>query len=387
MPLIKNTLGQQFKNICFTGLNRVEYLPDGSDQPIFGDSWQDVSDEQARRTMCLAFFAPRDLSGDPVAPEEILLDNYSDEDVPDALMNESIRHIPLMDYCRMPKAESNTVNFIVVADVIFHWDIKDNYLQPTSQLTWVQDMKAILKSYPRSYTKNVYTNWQKDKLDELRVNVMPLRESPIFSEVWLNMPSFQEKYGNLTLAFGILTAIVAFAITYMQDMKIQELVSQRNTVRKSVPSGQNYTVLSNIVRNQQQHMLYREYFPFILKDISYGIQYSGMQISSFELEAPNPQEPAKELIVTVDAAPNAYNGWLEEEPVAKSFLALSNTVQAVRRQPGNKRMTLEGLIPLNQAMRDLQPYLQEARKTRAIGNRTLGEETETENTTTEESGS
>ena len=378
MPLVKNNLGQQFKNICFTGLNRVEYLPDGSDQPIFGDSWQDVSDEQARRNMCLSFFAPRDLSGEPVAPEEILIDNYSDEDVPDAMASESLKHIPLMDYCRMPPADSNTVNFIVVADVIFHWDIKDNYLQPTSQLTWVQDIKAILKSYPRSYTKNVYTNWQKDKLEELRVDVHPLRESPVFSEVWLNMPSFQEKFGNIVLSFGILVSLFAFAITYMQDIKITELREQKNAVIKSIPSGQNFAVLSNMIRTQQQNMSYREYIPFILKDVSYAIQYSGMNIESFELEVPNPQEAPRNLLLTINADSNAYDGWLEEEPVAKSFLALSNTVQAVRRQPGNKKMKLEGLIPLRDAIKELHSHLQEARKTRAIGNRTLGNTPETQ---------
>ncbi len=373
MPIVKNNLGQQFKNICFTGLNRVEYLPDGSDQPIFGDSWQDVSDEQARRHMCLSFFAPRDLSGEPVAPEEILIDDYSDEEVPDTLMTESIKHIPLMDYCRMPPADSNTVNFIVVADVIFHWDIKDNYLQPTSQLTWVQDIKAILKSYPRSYTKNIYTNWQKDKLEELRVNVLPLRESPVFSEVWLNMPSFQEKYGNIMLSIGILVSMMVFAITYMQDTKIQKLQADRNRVTQSIPSGQNFAVLSNMIRTQQQNMSYREYFPFILKDVSYAIQYSGMKIDSFELESPSPLDPPTNLLLTINADSDAYDGWLEEEPVAKSFLALSNTVKAVRRQPGNKKMKLEGLIPLRDAIKELHPYLQEARKTRAIGNRTLGE--------------
>jgi hypothetical protein len=379
MPMIKSLLGQQFKNICFTGLNRVEYLPDGSDQPIFGDSWQDVSDDQARRTMCLAFFAPRDLSGEPVDPASILIENYSDEDVPDAIAAESIKHIPLMDYCRMPPADSNTVNFIVVADVIFHWDIKDNYLQPTSQLTWVQDIKAILKSYPRSYTKNVYTNWQKDKLEELRVNVLPLRESPVFSEVWLNMPSFQEKHGNIMLTLGILVSLVAFAITYMQDMKIKELQDQKRSVVSSMPSGQNFSVLSNLIRTQQQNMSYREYFPFILKDISYAIQYSGMKIDSFELEVPNPQEIPKNLLLTINANSDAYDGWLEEEPVAKSFLALSSTVQAVRRQPGSKKMKLEGIIPLRSAIKEIHPYLQEARKTRAIGNRTLGNTSEEKN--------
>ena len=100
------------------------------------------------------------------------------EDEGDTLAQQALGDIPLLDLCRMSTAEPNTLNILIVADIIFHWDVKDSYIQPTTPTSWVRDIKQIINGYPRTTTVNVYTNHDHDRLLDMKVTPLAIRELP-----------------------------------------------------------------------------------------------------------------------------------------------------------------------------------------------------------------
>ncbi|MFZ2619344.1 MAG: hypothetical protein WAX89_00525, partial [Alphaproteobacteria bacterium] len=201
-PATGSTVGGRFRDLCVVGLNRTELIPAGTNEPIFGNNWQDVTDEQARRHMALMFFAPRELDGTPTDPFLFLADDKTEPDAK-ALAEQTLTHIPLLDLCRMPAAEPGTLGLLVAADVIFHWDGRDNYVVPTNKYTWGRDVRHILSTYPKNIDATLYTNWDSDPVAELKVTRKPLHALPLLPEVWVNTPTFQEKNGTIVLAASV----------------------------------------------------------------------------------------------------------------------------------------------------------------------------------------
>src|SRR5690606_13401693 len=92
----------------------------------------------------------------------------SEEDVIDptvlSLAEQTVGPMALLDLCRISPATPNTVNMLLVADTLFHWDVKDNYVLPTTPTGWVRDVEQVLKSYPRTTRAHLYTQWETDIL-------------------------------------------------------------------------------------------------------------------------------------------------------------------------------------------------------------------------------
>jgi hypothetical protein len=359
MAIATQQIGEKFKNVCFIGLERVEYFPEKTTESITADTWQDVTDEQSRKHLALVFFSPRDLEGDHINPYIYL--SETSEDVADETVvltsQQMLQNIPLIDMCRVSKSKPNTVNILAVADVLFHWDVNDSYIQPTSPLTWVQDLKQIQSTYPKSTKFNLYTNWDEEKLAELKVKNTPIREMPLDTATWLNMPTFQEKYGWQVLILSILIASGAYGVTYYQNEKLQNLSDEIAMVEQDAPNTNKYSELARKFTEQEAFMRYRTLIPISFRDVASAIFHSGIKADSFELRGTELRDPYVNLLAIVNAKSGAYEGWLQEEPIAKSLLAQSVSMDGIRKRPGQSNvLQLEGLINLPKLENKLKSY-------------------------------
>lgn len=366
LKLGNNIIGAKFKNICFIGLNRVEYYPEKTTEAIFADTWQDVTDEHSRRHLALMFFSPRNLDGHPVNPY-IYLSNAnststgSEDDEDEASVaagQQELGNIPLVDLCRVQRGEPNTVNVLIVADLIFHWDINDSYIMPTTQSTCGRDLKQILMNYPRNATVNVYTNWPAEKFEGLNINRVDVRDMPLQPETWINMPTFQEKYGIYVLGFSILLAGLTYYYLHTQGQQVIALRKQIAAVENQMPQNANLQDIYNNFQQQKLNLLYRDLMPVVFKDIALAIRNSGMQSAQFEISNANPNAPLEHVLAKVVSRPDVYRGWLQEEPIAKALLLHSNTLSALRKPPGNaSQLTLEGMVLLDEVRANYQTFI------------------------------
>jgi hypothetical protein len=236
---------------------------------------------------------------------------------------------------------------MVVADVIFHWDINDSYIQPTSEDSWVKDLQQVLKSYPKTTKKTVYTNWKNDKTAELDATFEPLNNLPLDTNMWLNKPTIQERFGWPALAAGV---AVAAGIYFMIDQQKRELGDlQRKTTMERQQSGfgDNFRQIVNQVQEQEQFMRFRYLYSLILKDVAMALANSNFEIGDFKVENPTPNIPSDVALVTITSKPRAYRGYLEQEPIAKELLKQSVTMLEIRKPPIDRdTLTLEGLVYL-----------------------------------------
>lgn len=345
-PNANMTLGNQFKYYCIVGLGGAELFTPESTEPIRGDNWQEITDETTRRKMALLFFAPRQLDGTPLPPAETLAQSTSD---PEALetLEQQLEMLPLIDLCRMPPASPNTVNFLVAADTIFHWDFSDNYVTPTTQYSWVRDVTQILKHYPRATEAVVYTNWQPERVGELNTPIRPLNELPVNHKIWINPPTVQERYGTVMLAAAVGAIALAYSMIAWQNQTMDSLDEQIMITQQKIPREGQFAALSRFMLDQEKYMSFRDLYPWLVSDVARSIQLSNMKLDNFGVENPSPNEPTDTLLATLEAQKNAYKGWLEEEPIAKDILMNSASLAAVRKPPGNN-FKLEGLIPLEE---------------------------------------
>ncbi len=359
------SVGSKFRNICFVGLNRVEFYPNKEKEPVFGDNWQDVTDEHSRKNMAMVFFAPRELDGEPVNPYTFLAGDDHDEET-SALIQQALSDTALLDYCRVLPASANALNIVVVADVIFHWDIHDSYILPTNQFNWVRDLQQILKGYPRTTNVHMYTNWTDDKLQDLNIKTSPVEALPVGEDTWVNMPTFQEQYGTLVLIASLILAALTYGILSVKNNTIDALSEQIRIVQQQIPRESRFAGLNRAISDQEKHMKYRQIFPLIVKDAARTIQMSAMQIENFEIKSPKPQDTPKEFILTIEAKRDVYKGWLQEEPVAKALLANSAMLSAVRKPPGNT-FKVEGLINLKSVFNKFKDLQKEKAKKAKTG--------------------
>lgn len=365
------TVSSTFRHICVVGLNRSELLLAGENSPVFGDTWQDLADDNLKRNLGLIFFAPRGLDGEPVNPYLFLAgDAVANADMVDAntlgLAQQMMGSMGLLDFCRMPAASPNTVNILLAGDVLFHWDVKDNYVLPTTPTSWTRDIEQIIKGYPRTTKAVIYTNWDTDILPKTdRITILPLSELPVPDEVWLNKPTTQEKYGNHILAIALLVASATAGLLHLQGRGIDDVNEQLRIVEQQIPREGRFTELARAVSEQEKLMQKREMFYLAVKDSARAITSADIKFANFEVKAPDPQEPPTEYIVTIEAEKGVYQGWLQEEPVAKNLLMGSALMAAVRKPPSANAFKIEGLIPLEASWREYKKLMRPLSPSRA----------------------
>lgn len=353
------TLGDTFRHLCVVGLNRSELLLAGENTPVFSDSWKNLADDNLRRGLALVFFAPRTLEGKPVNPYLFLTQEAAGDgsaEVADnlPLAEQEMAGMSLLDFCRMTPAAPNTVSMLLAADVLFHWDVHDNYVLPTTTTGWLRDVEQVMKGYPRTTRAVIYTNWDTDILPPSeRIVVRPLRELALDDETWLNKPTFQQKYGNHVLALALLAATATWFGLHMQGNAIDDVNEQLRMIEQQIPSEGRFADLARAVAEQDKTMQKRDLFYLTVKDTARAVEQAGMKVASFEVKVPDPNTPPQEYVVTIEAQKGVYEGWLQEEPVARDVLTNSALMVAVRKPPGTT-YKLEGLVPLAPAWKDYQ---------------------------------
>lgn len=333
--------------MCIVGLNKSEITAPGMDS-LFADNWQEVTDETSRKNMVLGFFAARNYDGSAGDPLLSIAGKYKDDDGFMTGLNTVLRGMALFDFFRGNNAEPNTLHIMCAADIVFHWDINDRYVQPTSENSWIRDVKEIIKQYSRTTQVHLYTNWENEHLEELDVEVHPLMDIPLDMGMWVNKPSFQEKFSLHFLGMGIACAALAFGLTQWQGSKITDLQHQINRIQQSVNQNGNITSLLAVVRDQEEFMRYKPLFPLVFQDTSNAIYKSGLRTSSVKLEYTDKQRATNHMLVTIESEKDAYKGFLEEEPVAKDLLKKSAVFEAIRRpkRTVSTRMKLEAIVDL-----------------------------------------
>ncbi|MFZ2587255.1 MAG: hypothetical protein WAZ18_03955 [Alphaproteobacteria bacterium] len=360
------TLGDTFSHLCVVGLNKSELLLAGERTPVFADAWQDLADDNLRKGLGLVFFAPRTLEGTPVNPYVFLAGDGAvgageGEDTA-ALAQQTMQGMGLLDFCRMPPAGPNQLNMVLAADVLFHWDVRDNYVLPTTATGWVRDVEQVLKGYPRTTKATLYTNWETDLLPPSdRITVRPLREMPVAEGVWLNQPTFQERYGTMVLAVALMAATGTWLLLHSQSSAIEDVNEQLRVVEQQIPQGGRMSDLAKAVAEEEKFMEKRELFYLAVKDTARAIGTSSMKFDNFEVKQPDPQVPPTDLVATIQAPKDAYQGWLQEEPIAKDVLMASALMTAIRKPPANV-FKLEGLIPLTPALKELKALAKASNK-------------------------
>jgi len=342
-------LSSRFKGVCVVGLNKTELMTDKNEPSLFGDHWQDMIDDASRRNTALLFFAPRDLSGSPVNPylflagDDVDIDDAEEE----ALFMQNVGTLALFDFCRLPPVNNNEVGIILAADMLFHWDSEDNYIIPTSAASWPNDIKRITKGYRKNTHITLYTHWNTDVFADppINLNFRPLQDAPLVEQTWVNQPTFQEKHGTRVLLLSILFALLCAGGLFVQRQGLTQLDEEIGIVEQQIPREGKYIRLARPIREQEAQMRYRHLFPLLVQDVARTIQKSEMKVDNFEVRNPKPQDAPRQMIATIEAERAAYQGWLQEEPVAKAILTNSATFTALRKPPGNS-FKLEGLIDL-----------------------------------------
>ena len=352
----------RFKNRCFVGLNKVTFYTEAGDV-LEGDNWLELTDEQSRRSMMLAFFAPRDLNGEPMDPADVLFDESEESE--NAELLQQIRSISMFDLCRAEHAPPNVVHVVLVADVIFHWDNQDNYIQPTSDDTWAQDLQDVLKGYPRTTEKHIYTDWEfPPKVDLGKAEKHPLQDMPLDQSMWLNQPTFQEQYGNILLIAGVLiAALTYFGLSY-QEGQIEAVNQKTRALNAQTRLYPNYSRLVEKVNAIEAYNAYKGLFPFAFKDVALAAADIGMPLERYNLKNPKPTEPPKVLVTELETLKEKYSSFAEQEPLAQGLLAGSLSVQKIRKpatSANSETFTLQGLIPLD-ALAELHREEQQSRK-------------------------
>lgn len=367
MAIVSKININRFKNTCFVGLNKVELHTESGDM-LQADNWLDITDEQTRKSMMLGYFAPRDLSGEPMPPEDVLMGEDDDETAVSYLRQ--LKSISMFDLCRARKAEPNTVHILITADVVFHWDMTDNFITPTTNEEWVEDVKQILNNYPRQTTKHLYTAWDtslaQQELDG--VKFYSLDDLPLDSGMWVNMPSLQEKYGNHSLFTGLL---IAGGIYFGLNAQNAEIENLRQDVRRAQQSGvyaDSVRRTLNDINEIEEFIQYSGLNSLILKDLGSAIKYSQYKIDSYILENPTPSSPTNVLVATINSIEDAYvEGFSQQEEAAANLLRNSSTITAIRKPAltNTTRLILEALIPLPEVAQEVAEYQQASNRSRA----------------------
>lgn len=366
---VTHSIGSTFRHICFVGLNKSELLLQGEVQSVFNDGWADQISDNMKRHTALLFFAPRGLDGKPVNPYLFLMGEGvpDEEDMVDpnavALAEQQVGPVALLDLCRISKSEPNTVNMLLVADTLFHWDVKDNYVLPTTPTSWVRDVEQVMKTYPRTTRAHLYTQWDTDLLPPSdRITVHHVRDMPLDDNTWLNKPTLQERYGSHVMFAGIIIAILTYVGLWYQGQQLQELSDQLSVIEQQIPRGGQFSDLERAITEQERMWRKRDLFPLVVKDTARAIQKSGMQVKQFKVEVPSSDQPPRTYMVEVEAKSDVYQGWLQQEPIARSLILNSAVMDAIRKPATTMGFKLEGLVDANALEREYRPFASKVNK-------------------------
>jgi hypothetical protein len=353
-------LGEQFRHLLVVGLNRAELLLENESTPVWNDTWQEMLDDTMKRHLGLVFFAPRGLDGQPVAPLPFLLGEEEGAPTP-AAAAALLNGVALLDFCRMPPATPNTVNMLVAADCLFHWDTKDTYVLLTTPNSWNRDVEGVLRGYPRTTRAAVFTQWDASLLNQNdRLQVYPLRHLPLASKTWLNEPTLQERYGSHALLLGFVVAAAMGLGLWWQGRGLSQVTDQLDMVQQQIPRGGQFSDLERAVTEQEKMFTRRPLFALAVKDTHRAIAQSGLQVEQIELKVPDANAVPESYILTLTMPNETYSGWLQQEPAARSFILNSALVHAVRKPPSTAGFKLEGLMMLAPWLREynrLKPQL------------------------------
>jgi hypothetical protein len=342
-----STLSKQFRHICIVGLNKAELLMQGESQSLMNENWLDLADDTLKKHLCLVFFAPRGLDGQPINPSQFLLGEAIDESTLSTSLSPALAGLALLDFCRLSPAAPNTLNILLAADVLFHWDNKDTYVLPTSPTSWSRDIEMVMQSYPRTTRVHIFTQWDTTILTPSeRVQVHPLTELPLESNTWLNEPTYQEKFGTHVLVAGLVVAALTWVGLWYQSAHLQAMTDQLNIVQQQIPRGGQFGDLDRALKEQEDMFARRPLFYLSVKDAARAVTNSGIKIDQLEVKAPDSNVVPNNYLVTLTAQPEAYAGWLQQEPVARNFLLHSALISAVRKPPSSTGFKLEGLVNL-----------------------------------------
>ncbi|MCA3244735.1 MAG: hypothetical protein INF43_05490 [Alphaproteobacteria bacterium] len=353
-------LGEQFRHLLVVGLNKSELLLQGETTPVWNDTWVEMLDDTMKKHLGLVFFAPRGLDGQPVPPLPFLLGEEEGAPTPAAAAS-VLQGVALLDFCRMPPAAPNTVNMLVAADCLFHWDSKDNYVLPINSNSWNRDVEQVLRGYPRTTRAHVFTNWDTSLLPQSeRITAHSLRALPLARGTWLNEPTLQERYGNHMLLAGLVVAVLMGIGLWWQGRSLQNVTDQLDMVQQQIPRGGQFSDLERAVTEQEKMFARRPLFALAVKDANRAVQQSGLQIAQMELKVPDANAVPDSYLLTLTMPDNAYNGWLQQEPAARGFILNSALLHAVRKPPSTTGFKLEGLVMLAPWLREynrLKPQL------------------------------
>ncbi len=353
-------VGEQFRHLMVVGLNRAELLLENETTPVWNDTWQEILDDGMKRNLGLIFFAPRGLDGQPIAPVPFLLGEEEGAVAPVAAAA-VLNGVALLDFCRMPPAEPNTVNILVAADCLFHWDTKDSYVFPTTPNSWNRDIESVLRGYPRTTRAQVFTQWDASLLTQSeRLAVFPLRSLPLASSTWLNEPTVQERYGNHALLAGVLVAVTMVVGLWFQGRGLAQVTEQLDMVQQQIPRGGQFSDLERAVAEQEKMFARRPLFALAVKDAHRAIAQSGLQLEQLELKVPDANSVPESYVLTFTMPDDAYSGWLQQEPAARNLILNSALLHAVRKPPSATGFKLEGLVMLAPWLREynrLKPQL------------------------------
>jgi len=345
-------LGDQFRHILVVGLNKAEVLLQGEATPAFSDTWVEMLDDTMKKHLGLVFFAPRDLEGRPVDPLSFLLSENEGIETP-AAASLLLQGVALLDFCRLPPAAPNTVNILVAADCLFHWDAKDNYVSPLNSNNWNRDVEQVLRGYPRTTRAHIYTNWDVSILTPAeRVKTHSLRDLPLARGVWLNEPTFQERYGSHMLVLGLGFAILMGLGLWWQGRSLQAVTDQLDMVQQQIPRGGQFSDLERAVTEQEKMFTRRPLFALAVKDAQRAVMQSGLQVTQLEVKAPDANAIPESYLLTLTMPDKAYSGWLQQEPAARNLILNSALLHAIRKTPSATGFKLEGLMMLAPWLRE-----------------------------------
>ncbi|PIZ31725.1 MAG: hypothetical protein COY40_01285 [Alphaproteobacteria bacterium CG_4_10_14_0_8_um_filter_53_9] len=366
-PTSARTLGGTFKHLAIVGLNKTEMLLAGEQTPISAANWQEITDDTMRKHLGMIFFAPRGLDGEPVNPYLFLTENTlqdhtalapEDDETGMSIAEAQLDGFALLDFCRMSPAMPNTVNMLVGADVLFHWDVKDSYVLPTTPTTWVRDVEQVLKTYPRTTRAHIYTQWDTDLMPPNdRMTLVNLRDMPLDAMTWVNQPTVQEAYGGQALLIGLLAAGLAIGALWWQAGVLGNVEEDVRTLEQSIPKEGRFAEMNRSIGELEKMLAMREIFFLTVKDTARAIDQSDTQIANFEVKTPDANEVPTHLVVTVETAKNAYNGWIEEEPVAKNLMLHSALLAGIRKPPSTV-FRLEGLVEIRPNVREYKRLME-----------------------------
>jgi hypothetical protein len=355
-----SVLGGHFRHLAVVGLNRVEVLLSGETESVQGDNWQDLVDDTLKRHTALIFFAPRGLDGQPVNPYLFLSGEgvQSDDEVGAgdsslAMAQQITAGLSLLDFCRISPATPNTLNILVAADTLFHWDVKDNYVLPTATTTWVRDVEHVIQGYPRTTRVNIYTQWDADVFPPAeRITFLKLRDLPLDDVTWLNQPTMQEKYGTHMLTLALMVAASVYGLLWVKGKDLTVIKDDVAQTEQQIPRGGDFGGLDRSIAEQEKQFDKRKLFPLLTKDAARAAQLAGLQLANIEVKVDDIQNPPKLYVVTWEAQKGLYQGFLEESPMARQVMLNSAFIEAIRKPPTGDTFKLEGVANAATVARD-----------------------------------